>query len=139
VRRQGLARDNTGDKARAFLAARRQAWFAVVGRSHGNRCHRIVDRPAALIAAFLALQIATASRRVAWFPLALAILLVGIRQSYSLYNKLAFGQPIDLGAEVVALVISTLMLVGLFGLRRCQPSAFSSFLRPPKPSLARPR
>ena len=53
-------------------------------------------------------------------PLALAILLMGIRRSYSLCNHFVFGQPIDSGAETIGLVISVLMLLGLFGLRRGQ-------------------
>jgi hypothetical protein len=65
------------------------------------------------VAAIVALRIAIASRRLALLPLALAILLMGMRWSYSLCNNLAFGQPIDLGAEIIALVISMLMLFGL--------------------------
>ena len=50
-------------------------------------------------AAFFALKLAWKSRRAMLLPLALAILLMAIRRAYSLYGKLAFGRPIDPGAE----------------------------------------
>jgi hypothetical protein len=70
------------------------------------------------IAAALAVRIAIASRQMAWLPLALAVLLMGVRRSFSLYSKVTFEQAIDLGAESIALTISALMVVGLFGMRR---------------------
>jgi len=70
------------------------------------------------IASVLALRIAISSRRLSLLPFALAILLMGLRRSYSLYSKLAFERPIDAGAESIALMISILMLVGLIGLWR---------------------
>jgi len=70
------------------------------------------------VAAIVALQIAIQSRRFALLPLALAILLMGIRRSFSLYTSLAFERPINVGAETIALTISALMVVGLVGLRR---------------------
>jgi hypothetical protein len=62
-------------------------------------------------AAILALRIAitVASWRLAWLPMALSVLLMGIRRSFSLYNKLAFERAIDIGAETIALTISALM------------------------------
>lgn len=69
-------------------------------------------------ATFLAFKYVFRSRRTSLFPLAFAILLMGIRRCYSLYNSLVFELPIDLGAESIALVISALMFVGLVGLTR---------------------
>lgn len=72
------------------------------------------------VATILALRITIVSRRLVLLPLALAILLMGIRRSYSLYNSLSFEQPIDAGAESIALVISLLTVIGLLGFRRLQ-------------------
>ncbi|MCH8044402.1 MAG: PAS domain S-box protein, partial [Planctomycetes bacterium] len=69
-------------------------------------------------AATVAFRLFVATRRLMLLPLALAVLLMGVRRSYSLYNKLAFERPIDPGAETIALTISALMLLGLIGLSR---------------------
>ncbi len=72
------------------------------------------------IAALLAFRLATSTRRLALLPLAIAILLMGVRRAYSFYNSIAFERSFDLGAETIALTISSLMLIGLFGLQKFQ-------------------
>jgi len=67
------------------------------------------------VGTFFALRIAVVSRRPALLPLALAFLLMGVRRSYSLFNCLMYELRIDTGAESIALLISLLVLVGLYG------------------------
>ncbi|MCH8043453.1 MAG: GHKL domain-containing protein [Planctomycetes bacterium] len=71
-----------------------------------------------MIAAVVSLRLAWASRRGAWLALSLAILLMAARRSYSLYRAVALEQPIDPGAESIALGISILMAIGVLGLYR---------------------
>jgi len=70
------------------------------------------------IAAIVGFRITIVSRRLASLPLAIAILLMGLRRSFSLYNQVAFQRPLDVGAEIIALMISALMVVGLISVRR---------------------
>lgn len=79
-----------------------------------------------LIAALLAFRLAIRARHIALLPLAIAILLMGVRRAYSFYSSIAFERSFDLGAETIALVISSLMLLGLVGLQRLQTLASSS-------------
>lgn len=74
------------------------------------------------IAAYLAFRLVIQARRLALLPLAIAILLMGVRRAYSFYNSVAFERSFDVGAETIALTISLLMLVGLIGLQRWQRS-----------------
>ena len=55
-------------------------------------------------------------RRRAWMMIALALALMGVRRSISLYRVVSgdWSQPTDLTAELVALAISALMVAGVF-------------------------
>lgn len=72
------------------------------------------------VAALLAFRLATRIRHMTLLPLAIAILLMGARRTYSFYSSIAFERTLDLGAETIALTISSLMLIGLVGLQRFQ-------------------
>ena len=51
-----------------------------------------------------------------WIAIAIAILLMAVRRTISLYQAVLFQRSVDLLAESVALLISLLMLAGLFAL-----------------------
>lgn len=69
------------------------------------------------VAAFLALRlVAITKHRTAWLLIAAAVLLMAVRRSITLYALLLgqAAQPPDLAAESVALVISVLMVAGVW-------------------------
>lgn len=71
-------------------------------------------------AAILALRLSRAAgNRLPWILIAVAVTLMGIRRSITLYRIVDGdgGQSLDLTAELVALLISTLMLVGIACIR----------------------
>lgn len=70
-----------------------------------------------LIAAFLALRLVSITKkRTAWIFIATAILLMAIRRCFTLYEWFSRGMtllPVDIGAEIVGLATSLLMLLGV--------------------------
>ncbi len=66
------------------------------------------------IAALLAVRLIWVTKqRTAWLLIAVAILLMAVRRSITLYKSIANGTTPDLAAEIVALVISIVMLLGI--------------------------
>ncbi len=70
-----------------------------------------------LVAAFLALRLIWAAQRsFAWILIAIAICLMTLRRCMPFYQSICFGAPLDPTAELVALVISILLVVGMAGI-----------------------
>ncbi len=78
-----------------------------------------------LAAAFLALRlIRITGRRTAWVLIAVAIFLMGARRCITMFRLLSgeLAYPPDLSAELVALAIFTLMVVGIAWIAPFSPS-----------------
>ena len=71
-----------------------------------------------LLAALAAIRLAARRPSWAWFLVATAIGLMAVRRVFTLASAVAADRAIDLGAEAIALLLSTLMFVGLTGLLR---------------------
>ena len=67
-------------------------------------------------AAFLAIRLTRVTKNSgAWLLIALAIVLMGVRRSVTLYRLISgdISHPPDLTAELIALSISVLMVIGI--------------------------
>ena len=69
-------------------------------------------------AAATAILQAYRTRTIPWYVLSLAIFLMGVRRSLTLYRVLEFDRTVFVSTEAVVLTISTLMLLGIVGIFR---------------------
>lgn len=68
------------------------------------------------LAAAHAMHLAARTRHVAFGALALAVLMMSVQRCFTLYNMLTFNYQVDPTSEILALIISILILIGLVGL-----------------------
>ncbi|GAB4142122.1 MAG: hypothetical protein Tsb009_12230 [Planctomycetaceae bacterium] len=80
-------------------------------------------------AAILAYRMSIRIRKTVLLPLALALFLMGLHRSYSLFNAIALDQSVDTFAEFIALIISLLLLGGMIGLYNHSKHSGSIFER----------
>ncbi|MCH7960195.1 MAG: response regulator [Candidatus Hydrogenedentes bacterium] len=69
-------------------------------------------------AAATAILLAYRTRTIPWYVLSLAIFLMGVRRSLTLYRVLEFDRIVYVSTEAVVLTISVLMLLGIIGIFR---------------------
>jgi len=71
-----------------------------------------------ILAALVAIRLAVVRPSRAWFLVATAVGLMAVRRGFTLVSALDSGSAIDTGAETIALLISALMVSGLFSVLR---------------------
>ncbi len=77
---------------------------------------------AQLAATVFALLISWKAERLSWIAVSIAVLLMSLRRAISFYEAAVGVRQVDLAVEVTALLISTLLLVGLARLWRSKRS-----------------
>jgi diguanylate cyclase (GGDEF)-like protein/PAS domain S-box-containing protein len=66
-----------------------------------------------VVAAYAAISLALATRWLSWIALALAIVLMSLWRGATVYDVVAYRTPVDLGSEMLGLVIASLTIVGI--------------------------